>query len=215
MARCTLLLLAVLAAGVACSSAAFVGSKAPEFKAVAVHNDEFKEVSLESFKGKYVVLFFYPLDFTFVCPTELTAYSDRHDEFEAMNAQVLGVSVDSQYAHLQWTRQPRNEGGVGDLAYPLVSDLSKKISEAYGVLTDEGIALRGLFIIDPQGVVQHATINNLAFGRNVEETIRILAAVQHVQANPDVVCPAGWRPGDRTMKPTPKGSKEYFSFPKA
>eukprot|EP00775_Hariotina_reticulata_P001363 gene1363-1704_t len=192
------------------ASAPLVGSPAPEFKAVAVHNDQFIEVSLQAYKGKYVVLFFYPLDFTFVCPTELTAYSDKDDEFKKMGAQVLGVSVDSQFAHLQWSRQPRNEGGVGDLKYPLVSDLKKEISEAYGVLTQEGVALRGLFIIDKEGVVQHATINNLAFGRNVDETIRILQAVQYTQSNPDEVCPAGWKPGEKTMKPTPKESKEYF-----
>ncbi|KAF8066204.1 ycf42 [Scenedesmus sp. PABB004] len=209
--RAALLGLLIAAAAVASvSGLPLVGNPAPEFKAVAVYNDQFKEVSLASFAGKYVVLFFYPLDFTFVCPTELTAYSDKSDEFDAMNAQVLGVSVDSQYAHLQWSRQKRNEGGLGDLAYPLVSDLKKEISEAYGVLTADGVALRGLFIIDPQGIVQHATINNLAFGRNVEETIRILQAVQHVQSNPDEVCPAGWRPGDKTMKPDPKGSQEFF-----
>eukprot|EP00879_Flechtneria_rotunda_P001490 GHRR01001645.1.p1 GENE.GHRR01001645.1~~GHRR01001645.1.p1 ORF type:complete len:224 (+),score=60.03 GHRR01001645.1:136-807(+) len=202
---------AILGLLTACTAAPLVGSPAPEFKAVSVYNDQFKEVSLQSFKGKYVVLFFFPLAFTFVCPTELTAYSDRNKDFERLDAQVLGVSVDSQYAHLQWSRQPRNEGGLGDLSYPLVSDLKKEISQAYGVLTEEGFALRGLFIIDPEGIVQHATINNLAFGRNVEETLRILQAVQHVQNHPDEVCPAGWKLGDKTMKPTPKDSKAYFS----
>lgn len=161
-------------------------------------------------QGKYVVLFFYPLDFTFVCPTEITAFSDRYDEFKAINTEVLGVSIDSQFSHLAWIQTPRNEGGLGDLKYPLVSDLQREISEAYGVLSG-GVALRGLFIIDREGVIQHSTINNLAFGRSVDETLRVLQALQYVQANPDEVCPAGWKPGSATMKPTPEGSKEYFS----
>jgi peroxiredoxin (alkyl hydroperoxide reductase subunit C) len=162
-------------------------------------------------QGKYVVLFFYPLDFTFVCPTEITAFSDRYDEFKAINTEVLGVSVDSQFSHLAWIQTPRNDGGLGDLNYPLVSDLKREISEAYGVLSADGIALRGLFIIDREGVIQHSTINNLAFGRSVDETLRVLQALQYVQANPDEVCPAGWKPGDKTMKPDPEGSKEYFA----
>lgn len=162
-------------------------------------------------QGKYVVLFFYPLDFTFVCPTEITAFSDRYEEFKKINTEVLGVSVDSQFSHLAWVQTPRNEGGLGDLEYPLVSDLKREISEAYGVLSEEGVALRGLFIIDKEGVIQHSTINNLAFGRNVDETLRVLQALQYVQDNPDEVCPAGWKPGDKTMKPDPEGSKEYFS----
>uniref|UniRef100_A0A383WNL2 thioredoxin-dependent peroxiredoxin n=1 Tax=Tetradesmus obliquus TaxID=3088 RepID=A0A383WNL2_TETOB len=193
------------------AAAPLVGSKAPAFKATAVFDQEFVDVSLDKYKGQYVVLFFYPLDFTFVCPTEITAFSDRHAEFKSIGAEVLGVSVDSQFTHLAWIQTDRKEGGLGDLAYPLVADLKKEISEAYGVLTDEGIALRGLFIIDKEGVVQHATINNLAFGRSVDETLRTLQAIQYVQSNPDEVCPAGWKPGDKTMKPDPKGSKEYFA----
>ncbi|GAX77761.1 hypothetical protein CEUSTIGMA_g5204.t1 [Chlamydomonas eustigma] len=192
------------------AQAPLVGSKAPDFKAQAVFDQEFLEVSLSQYRGKYVVLFFYPLDFTFVCPTEITAFSDRHAEFKAINTEVLAVSVDSQFTHLAWIQTDRKEGGLGDLAYPLVADLKKEISQAYGVLTDEGIALRGLFIIDREGVVQHATINNLAFGRSVDETKRVLQAIQYVQANPDEVCPAGWKPGDKTMNPTPAKSKDYF-----
>ncbi len=124
---------------------------------------------------------------------------------------MLGVSVDSQFSHLAWTQIPRKEGGVGELAFPLVSDLKREISEAFGVLSPDGVALRGLFIIDKEGIVQHATINNLGFGRSVDETLRVLQAIQYTQANPDQVCPAGWTPGDKTMKPDPKGSKEYFS----
>ena len=192
-------------------AAPLVGNAAPDFSAEAVYDQEFMDMSLSDYRGKYVVLFFYPLDFTFVCPTEITAFSDRHPEFAAINTEILGVSVDSQFAHLAWLQTERKNGGLGDLAYPLVSDLKKEISTAYSVLTDDGVALRGLFIIDREGVVQHATINNLAFGRSVDETLRTLKALQHVQANPDEVCPAGWKPGDVTMKPDPTGSKEYFS----
>ena len=139
-----------------------VGQKAPDFKATAVVDQEFKEVTLSQYKGKYVVLFFYPLDFTFVCPTEITAFSDRYTDFSSKNTEVLGVSVDSQFSHLAWIQTPRNQGGIGDINYPLVADIKKEISEAYNVLDDnEGVALRGLFIIDPDGVIMHATINNL------------------------------------------------------
>ena len=162
-------------------------------------------------QGKYVVLFFYPLDFTFVCPTEITSFSDRYAEFADLDTEVLGCSVDSEFSHLAWVQTDRKEGGLGDIAYPIVSDLKKQISEAYGVLNEEGVALRGLFIIDREGVVQHATINNLAFGRSVDETLRVLQALQYVQDNPDEVCPAGWKPGEKTMKPDPSGSKEYFA----
>ncbi len=190
-----------------------VGQGAPEFEATAVFDQEFKTVKLSDYKGsKYVVLFFYPLDFTFVCPTEVTAFSDKYDEFKALDTEVLGVSVDSEFSHLAWIQTPRNQGGVGDLNYPLVADLKKEISTAYNVLDpDAGVALRGLFIIDKEGVIQHATINNLAFGRNVEETLRVLKAIQYVQSHPDEVCPANWQPGEATMKPTPKESKEFFA----
>lgn len=188
-----------------------VGNKAPDFSAQAVFDQEFIDITLSQYRGRYVVLFFYPLDFTFVCPTEITAFSDRHKEFKDINTEVLGVSVDSQFSHLAWIQTDRKEGGLGDLNYPLVSDLKKEIAEKYGVLSEDGVALRGLFIIDKQGVVQHSTINNLAFGRSVEETKRVLQAIQYVQANPDEVCPAGWTPGSKTMKPTPNDSKEYFS----
>ena len=168
-------------------------------------------MSLSQYRGKYVVLFFYPLDFTFVCPTEITAFSDRHAEFKKLNTEVLGVSVDSQFTHLAWIQTDRKSGGLGDLAYPLVADLKKTICEDYGVLTDDGIALRGLFIIDKEGVVQHATINNLGFGRSVDETLRVLQAIQYIQTHPDEVCPAGWKPGDKTMNPDPVKSKEFFA----
>ncbi|KAK3154285.1 hypothetical protein QOZ80_2BG0188570 [Eleusine coracana subsp. coracana] len=192
-----------------------VGNKAPDFEAEAVFDQEFVNVrvKLSDYIGKkYVILFFYPLDFTFVCPTEITAFSDRYEEFEKLNTEVLGVSIDSVFSHLAWVQTDRKSGGLGDLKYPLVSDVTKSISKSFGVLIpDQGIALRGLFIIDKEGVIQHSTINNLAIGRSVDETMRTLQALQYVQENPDEVCPAGWKPGERSMKPDPKGSKEYFA----
>jgi peroxiredoxin 2/4 len=189
-----------------------VGQAAPDFTATAVVDQEFKTIKLSDYRGKYVVLFFYPLDFTFVCPTEITAFSDRYAEFSSLNTEVLGVSVDSEFSHLAWIQSDRKSGGVGDLAYPLVADLKKTISSDYNVLDPEaGVALRGLFLIDKDGVIQHATINNLAFGRSVDETLRTLQAIQYVQSHPDEVCPAGWTPGAATMKPDPVGSKEYFA----
>jgi peroxiredoxin 2/4 len=188
-----------------------VGQAAPDFSATAVYDQEFKTIKLSDYRGKYVVLFFYPLDFTFVCPTEITAFSDRYSEFKALNTEILGVSVDSEFSHLAWIQTDRKAGGLGDLSYPLVADLKKEISTAYNVLDpDAGVALRGLFIIDPEGMIQHATINNLAVGRNVDETLRVLQAFQYVQSHPDEVCPAGWQPGEKTMNPDPVKSKVYF-----
>ncbi|KAK2655436.1 hypothetical protein Ddye_008488 [Dipteronia dyeriana] len=197
----------------ATSEAPLVGNKAPDFEAEAVFDQEFINVKLSEYIGKkYVILFFYPLDFTFVCPTEITAFSDRHAEFEKINTEILGVSIDSVFSHLAWVQTDRKSGGLGDLNYPLISDVTKSISKSYGVLIpDQGIALRGLFIIDKEGVIQHSTINNLAIGRSVDETLRTLQALQYVQENPDEVCPAGWKPGEKSMKPDPKGSKEYFA----
>lgn len=189
-----------------------VGQSAPDFEAAAVIDQEFKDIKFSDYRGKYVVLFFYPLDFTFVCPTEIIAFSDRYEEFKKLNTEVLGVSVDSAFSHLAWIQTDRKQGGVGDLNYPLVADIKKEISAAYNVLDPEaGIALRGLFIIDKEGIIQHATINNLAFGRNVDETLRVLQAIQYVQSHPDEVCPAGWKPGELTMNPDPVKSKEYFA----
>ncbi|KAM3089658.1 peroxiredoxin [Phormidesmis sp. 146-35] len=189
-----------------------VGQTAPDFTATAVVDQEFKTIKLSDYRGKYVVLFFYPLDFTFVCPTEITAFSDQYEAFKNLGTEVLGVSVDSEFSHLAWIQSDRKSGGVGDLNYPLVSDIKKEISIAYNVLDpDAGVALRGLFIIDKDGTLQYATVNNLSFGRSVEETLRILQAIQYVQTHPDEVCPAGWQPGDKTMNPDPVKSKEFFA----
>lgn len=187
-----------------------VGQPAPGFTATAVYDQEFKLIRLADYIGKYVVLFFYPLDFTFVCPTEITAFSDSYNRFSEINTEVLGVSVDSEYAHLAWLQTDRDNGGLGDLKYPLVSDLTKSISDSYNVLTKQGKALRGLFIIDRQGIVQYSVVNNLDFGRSIDETLRTLQAIQYVQSHPDEVCPANWRPGDATMIADPLKSKEYF-----
>jgi len=188
-----------------------VQQPAPDFKATAVVNGQFKEISLSHYKGKnYVVLYFYPLDFTFVCPTEIIAFNDKIKEFEKRNTVLLGVSVDSHYTHLAWINTPRKAGGLGGLDYPLVSDLTKQIATSYGVLTANGaVALRGLFIIDQQGIVRHALVNDLPLGRNVDEAIRILDALQFFEKNGEV-CPANWHPGDKTMKADPKGALKYF-----
>ncbi|MCP9781758.1 peroxiredoxin [Cyanobium sp. WKJ7-Wakatipu] len=189
-----------------------VGLQAPDFTATAVVDQEFKEISLSQYRGKYVVLFFYPLDFTFVCPTEIIAFSERYNDFSSRNCEVLGVSVDSQFSHLAWVQTDRKNGGIGDIAYPLVADLKKDIARSYEVLDEEaGVALRGLFIIDPDGVIMQSTINNLPVGRSVDETLRLLQAFQHIRNNPDEVCPANWKPGDKTMNPDPVKSKEFFA----
>lgn len=182
---------------------------APEFKATGVIGSDFKEISLKDFKGKWVCLFFYPLDFTFVCPTEITAFSDRASDFKALNCEILGVSVDSQFSHLAWINTPRNKGGLGNLNYPLLADINKDISRNYGVLTDGGIALRGLFLINPEGKIAYQVVHDLSVGRSVDETLRVLEAFQ-TTAKTGEVCPAGWTKGKTTMKPNPTGSQEYF-----
>ncbi|NQT39487.1 MAG: peroxiredoxin [Planctomycetes bacterium] len=188
-----------------------VGKPAPEFSAQAVLPDgSFAQVSLADYQGQYVVLFFYPLDFTFVCPTEIIAFSEATAQFEQAGVQLLGCSVDSHFTHLAWRNTPRAEGGLGDIAYPLVADLDKKIAEAYDVLLDAGIALRGLFLIDKQGIVRHQVVNDLPLGRNVGEALRMVKALQFHEEHGEV-CPANWQEGGETMKPDPEGSKEYFS----
>lgn len=187
-----------------------IGQPAPDFKTTALVNGQFKEVELNQFKGKYVVLFFYPADFTFVCPTEITAFSDRAHEFKAINCELLGVSSDSHFVHLAWSKTPRKEGGIGEINYPLLGDTSLKIATAYGVLTESGLPLRGLFLIDDKGVLRQITINDFPVGRSVDETLRLVQAFQFFEKHGEV-CPAGWKPGDHTIKPNPQDSKEYFS----
>lgn len=187
-----------------------VGNKAPEWKTDGVYKGEFKEISLADYKGKWKVLLFYPLDFTFVCPTEITAYSDNYSKFQELNCEIIGISTDSKFSHLAWTQQDRKEGGLGSIEYPLLADFTKRISRDYEVLIEDGgVALRGLFLIDDNDVIQHSTINNLSVGRNVEETLRIIEGYQYTQKHGEV-CPANWKRGSDTMKPNPTGSKEYF-----
>ena len=187
-----------------------VRQQAPEFSAEAVVNGDFKTVKLSDYKGKWVVLFFYPLDFTFVCPTEITAFSDRHSEFAALNTEILGVSVDSKFSHLAWVNMARKDGGLGQLSYPLVADITKSISRNYGVLLEaDGVDLRGLFLIDTEGKLRYTAVHDNNVGRSVDETLRVLKAFQKSAETGDV-CPANWDDGADTMKANPKGSKSYF-----
>ncbi len=191
--------------------AVLVTQAAPDFKVNAVLPDgSFQDdLSLSQFRGKYVLLFFYPLDFTFVCPTEIIAFSDRIDEFEALGVQVLGASVDSQFSHLAWRNLPRSQGGIGNVKYPLISDLNKQIARDYDVLLDGGVALRGTFLIDREGLVRHQVVNDLPLGRSVDEALRMVKALQYFEKNGEV-CPADWKEGNRTIKPGVESSKEFF-----
>jgi peroxiredoxin (alkyl hydroperoxide reductase subunit C) len=188
-----------------------VTKEAPDFTAKAVMPDNsFADLQLSAYRGKYVVLFFYPLDFTFVCPSEIIAFDAALTKFEKKNAQVIGVSVDSHYTHLAWKDKPRKEGGIGPIKYPLVADLDKNIARSFGVLLDAGIALRGLFLIDKTGVVRHALINDLPIGRSVDEALRVLDALQFNEKHGDV-CPANWHEGEEAMKPTAEGVATYLA----
>jgi peroxiredoxin (alkyl hydroperoxide reductase subunit C) len=188
-----------------------VTKQAPDFEAETVMpNNSFEKVSLSSFRGQYVLVFFYPLDFTFVCPSEILAFNRQVEDFKARGCQVLGISVDSIYTHLAWKNTPVDQGGIGPIQFPLVSDMSKSISEDYGVLLEDGISLRGLFLIDKDGVIRHELVNDLPLGRNVDEALRVIDALQFFEEHGDV-CPANWRPGDEAMKPTAEGVADYLS----
>jgi alkyl hydroperoxide reductase subunit AhpC len=183
---------------------------APEFRGTAVVDGDFKEISLSDYKGKYLVFFFYPLDFTFVCPTEIIAFSDRVEEFRSINCEVVACSTDSHFSHLAWVNTPRKQGGLGEMKIPLLADKNLEIARNYGVLKEEaGIAFRGLFIIDDKGNLRQITINDLPVGRSVDETLRLVQAFQFTDKHGEV-CPAGWKPGKETMKPDTKQSKSYF-----
>lgn len=183
---------------------------APPFKGTAVVNGEFKQISLDDYVGKYVVLLFYPNDFTFVCPTEIIAFSDRSDEFRKINCEVIACSTDSHFSHLAWINTPRKQGGLGEMKIPLLADRSHAISKAYGVLKEDvGNAFRALFIIDGKGKLRQITINDFPVGRSVDETLRLVQAFQYTDEHGEV-CPAGWKPGKDTLKPNPKDSKAYF-----
>lgn len=190
-----------------------VGMKAPEFKAKAVVKDRIiEDFCLSDYMGKYVVFFFYPLDFTFVCPTELHAFQDRLKDFEKRNAQVVGCSVDSCYSHVAWLSIPKEKGGIQGVTYPIVSDLNKNIAQSFQVLKkSEGIAYRGLFLIDREEVVRHQLVNDLPLGRSVDEVLRLLDALIFHEQNGEV-CPANWKNGSRAMKPTDQGLVDYFQL---
>jgi peroxiredoxin (alkyl hydroperoxide reductase subunit C) len=191
---------------------AHVTQPAPNFAATAVmpdntFNDKF---SLSDYKGKHVILFFYPLDFTFVCPSEIIAFDTKLAEFKSRNCEVIGVSVDSHFTHLAWKNTERAKGGIGNVQYPLVADLTKSIAEDYGILLGGGVSLRGLFLIDKEGILRHALVNDLPLGRNVDEAIRVLDALQFTEEHGEV-CPANWNKGDEAMTPTADGVAEYLA----
>ncbi|CDW60265.1 Peroxiredoxin-2 [Trichuris trichiura] len=193
------------------SQVAEIGKPAPDFEATAVVNNAFRQVALKEYKGRYVCLFFYPRDFTFVCPTEIISFSDREQEFVRLGCQVLACSTDSEFAHLAWIKTPRNAGGLGQMKIPILADPSHKIAQSYGVLNKElGLCYRGLFIIDDKGILRQITINDLPVGRNVDEVLRLLEAFRFTDSHGEV-CPANWKPGGETMKPSPQDSLAYFA----
>lgn len=187
-----------------------VGRQAPDFKATAVVSGDFKQISLSDYRGKYVCLFFYPLDFTFVCPTEMHAFQEKAEAFKKLNTEIIGVSVDSQFSHLAWLNTKRDDGGIEGVKYPIVSDINKTIARDYDVLVpNDGVAFRGTFLIDKQGKVRQQTINDLPLGRNVDEMLRLVEALQYHEEHGEV-CPANWKKGDKAMKADQAGLKAYF-----
>jgi len=185
------------------------GKKAPNFKAKTAFGKDVKEIELSNYEGKYVVLFFYPLDFTFVCPTEIVAFQDKLQEFKERNCEVLGCSVDSPFTHLAWLSTPQIKGGIEGVRYGLVSDLGGKIAREYDVLADGDIAYRGLFLIDKDGIVRHQVVNDLPLGRNIDEALRMVDALQHVEKHGEV-CPANWHKGEEAIKPTSESVGGYL-----
>ena len=187
-----------------------VGKQAPDFSADAVVGGDFKTVTLSDYKGKHVLLFFYPLDFTFVCPTEMHAFQEKMSAFKKLNTEVIGVSVDSKFSHAAWLKTKKTEGGIEGVGYPIVSDINKTISRDYDVLIpDAGVALRGAFLIDKEGIVRHQTVNDLPLGRNIDEFLRLSEALQFHEEHGEV-CPANWEKGQKSMKPDESGLKAYF-----
>lgn len=188
-----------------------VGTKAPEFTCEAVVDGTIKQISLRDFDNKYKLLFFYPLDFTFVCPTELHALQENIHAFDNRNVQILGCSIDSPYCHIAWLQTPKTRGGIEGVQYPLLADVTKSIAQSYGVLHEEkGVALRGVFLLDKQNIVQYASVNNLSLGRNIKELLRIVDAISHIEKSGEA-CPANWIMGSKGMKTDTAGLKEYFN----
>jgi peroxiredoxin (alkyl hydroperoxide reductase subunit C) len=190
----------------------FVAKKAPHFKAQAVMPDmSFKDIDLDSFRGKqYVILFFYPMDFTFVCPSEIIAFDKAYEKFKAKNVQLLACSTDSVYSHFAWKNMPVDEGGIGMVKFPILSDITKSIARDYQVLHEDSVALRGLFLIDKEGLCRHATINDLPLGRNVDEAMRLVDALQFTEKHGEV-CPANWHEGEEGMKADAEGVAKYLA----
>lgn len=187
------------------------GRQAPNFKTDAVVNGEFVDISLSDYRGKkYVVLFFYPLDFTFVCPTELHAFQEKLEEFKKRDVEVLGCSIDSKFSHFAWLNTAKDKGGIEGVKYPLLADIHRTIARDYDVLSDDGVAFRGVFLIDKQGIVRHQLVNDLPLGRNVDEVIRLVDALQHVEKHGEV-CPANWNKGKDAMKATKEGVSNYLA----
>lgn len=188
-----------------------VNKEAPNFTAQAVMpNGVMESLSLDQFRGHYVVLFFWPLDFTFVCPTEIIAHNKRVAAFEERDVQLIGCSIDSQFTHAAWRNTPVDKGGIGEVDFPMVADVKREIASSFGILHDAGIALRASFLIDKDGIVQHQVANNLPLGRNVDEMLRIVDALQFTEEHGEV-CPAGWNKGDTGMDPNTKGVASYLA----
>lgn len=189
----------------------FIGQKAPSIKCEAIVEGRIiPDFNLERYAGKYVVLFFYPLDFTFVCPTELHAFEEKLVEFRARGAEVIGCSVDSAHCHLAWLRTPKSEGGIAGITYPLIADVKKEVAQSFNVLAPEGMAYRGLFLLDKQGKVRHYLINDLPLGRSVDEALRTLDALIYVETNGEV-CPANWQKGQKALSASKEGVASYFA----
>lgn len=189
--------------------------KSPFWSGISVIGEKFVKINSEEYKGKYLVMLFYPFDFTYVCPTELIAFSDAMNKFKEINAEVVGISTDSHFTHLAWIKTPRNAGGVGKLAFPLLADISKKVSQAFHILVEDenddlfGASLRGLFIIDEKGIIRSFTVNDAPVGRSVDETLRLIQAFQHAEKFGEV-CPANWKPGKATIIPDQEKKIEFF-----
>ena len=210
----TFILMLSLAA-ISLQRAGFPRGPAPHFNGEAVIDNKIVKLDSKNYKGKYLILLFYPFDFTFVCPTELTAFSEKASEFSSLNANIIGLSVDSAFSHLAWTRTKRDQGGVGQLNFPLFSDITKDVSRSYGVLVEDkedelnGASLRGLFIIDEKGIIRHVQINDAPVGRSVDEVLRLVRAFQYTDKHGEV-CPANWQEGSKTIKPNPDDKLDYF-----
>jgi len=188
-----------------------IGKIAPNFLTIGVYKKRLGKIRLSDYRGKkYVILLFYPANFTAVSPTELIALSDRISDFKKLSTQILAISVDSPFSHLRYLLSDREEGGLANLAYPLVSDVTQSITNDYKLLTDDGLALPGLFIIDKEGILQYYTVNNLLCGRSINELLRILESIQYVKKNPGQACPVDWRHGDPILYSHPLKSKIYF-----